>query len=447
MSLVGTTLLERYFLRELAGSGGMADVFLAWDKLRSARLAVKMLRQDLAGDERFFNMFNQEAEVLRRLEHPNIVRLYDFCRDGDLLFIVMDWVEGSNLRQAVLERKAPFGLGEVSAVLEPVCSALHYAHQNEIYHCDVKPANIMLHADGRVLLSDFGVARLAGSGGGGTPPYMAPEQFSDGPVDPRTDVYALGVTIYELLSGGQVPFRGDSPNSIGTTLKQRIAWEHLNLPLPPLRKHNPAVPEAVEQVVQSATAKEAAQRYPTVMVLRDAYERACPAGTSVERLQPPRPPAARPVPSQPVSKPVADRQVPKPAPGPAPERQRKAPAPARAQAAGKTAAAQPGTSAQAGAGRAMHLLGRSGEWAGRTIPVPRGGLTIGRGAQNSLRLAEPSVSRVHAAIICGRKGVYLRDENSSLGTYVNGARISGPVLLKNGDIIQLGYYQLFEWKE
>src|SRR5690606_4717807 len=119
----------------------------------------------------------------RQLEHPNIVRLYEFDKEGDIAFIVMDWIEGTNLRQAIADHIRPFTPEEVMYILQPVCSALNFAHQNQVFHCDVKPGNILLHVDGRVLLTDFGVARLSTEKiGGGTPPYMAPEQFSGGVV-------------------------------------------------------------------------------------------------------------------------------------------------------------------------------------------------------------------------------------------------------------------------
>src|SRR3972149_724015 len=213
--LVGQSLLQRYFLRQHVGAGGMADVYAAWDHLRSAKVAVKILRPDLASKPRFFRMFAKEAELLSDLTHPNIVRLYEFDQQDDIAFIVMDWVDGANLRQAIAQRRKPFSLVETAGLLQTITSALHYAHQKSVYHCDVKPANILLHEDGRVLLTDFGVARLAAEqGGAGTPPYMAPEQFLGERVDERTDIYALGVTVYEMLTGGQFPFLGSHPGIV-----------------------------------------------------------------------------------------------------------------------------------------------------------------------------------------------------------------------------------------
>jgi len=412
--LTGKTLAKRYFLRQHVGAGGMADVYQAWDIMRSARLAVKVLRRDLAASPRFFQMFAKEAELLRRLEHPSIVRLYEFERDGDITFIIMDWVDGTNLKSAISDRKRPFSMDEISHILQSVCSALYYAHQNQTFHCDVKPANILLHNDGQVLLTDFGVARLATDNtGGGTAHYMAPEQFSGGSVDARTDVYALGVTLYEILSNGQVPFRGDTSSSQGGTKRERIGWEHLHMPLPSLGQFNPQVSSAVENVISTALSKDPNQRFPSTMQLREAFEHAClqgnrSSGTASTIHQPE--PKPRPVRPKPAPDPV------KPAPPPQ----------------------QPAN---------PYIFGRSGERAGQSIQVAAQGLYIGRGSRANLRLGERSVSRVHALIWLTSQGTYIRDENSSLGTYVNGHLIDTPTLLRSGDVIQIGYYQEFEFRE
>jgi len=419
--LVNTTLKKQYFLRRLVGSGGMADVYLAWDTLRATKMAVKVLRRDLASSQRFNQAFEKEAKFLSELQHPNIVRLYEFGKDGSTVFIVMAWVDGSDLRQKIAGRGRPFSLDEVAHILQPVCSALNYAHQMRVYHCDIKPANILLHQGGKeVLLTDFGVAHWASERtGGGTVPYMAPEQFTDAAVDARTDIYALGVTLYEMLSGGELPYRGD-PQSPGNTTREKIAWEHVNLPLPDLRRFNPGIPNGVVAVVEKALKKNPNQRYASAMELWGAFAnaRGTTGATAVESstiIQPFLPS----IPS-PVVKPTPDfpsvRQKP---------------------------AARPPLK-----GRAPHLYGRSGERAGQIIPIAQGEMTIGRSANSQLQLHERSVSRNHAKIIWGRRRVYIQDENSALGTYVNGQRIpSGvPVLLSHGDVIQTGYYQVFEFR-
>ncbi|MBN2555467.1 MAG: protein kinase [Anaerolineales bacterium] len=411
-SLENQTLLKRYFLRKLVGAGGMADVYLAWDSSRSTQLAVKVLRPDLVHNPRFFQQFAKEAELLRRLEHPNIVRLYEFERQGDITFLVMDWVDGNDLRQTITQRKRPYPPQQAAEILGPVCSAMHYAHQNGVFHCDVKPANILLHKDGRVLLTDFGVARLASEHiSGGTPAYMAPEQFQGGTIDARTDVYALGVTLYEMLSGGNLPFSGKQSNAPGRTSRDRIAWEHLNLQAAPPSSLNAAVPPAVDTVILTALSKNAADRFPTAMALRESFDHALSR------------PARRETGNTVLGSTIL-------------------------QPGGGLPAVDPPQHVNTGRRkniRGPHLIGRRGELAGQAIAIPARGLSIGRGQGSFIRLRERSVSRMHASIIRSRSGVFVRDEGSSLGTFVNGNKISGPTKLKPGDVIRVGYGQEFEF--
>ncbi len=447
-TLVGTTLLDRYFLRELIGRGGMADVYQAWDKLRAARMAVKVLRRDLANSPRFFQMFAQEAELLRKLEHPSIVRLYEFDKQDDLYFIVMDWIDGSNLREVLSKREKPLALNEVSSILEPLCSALNYAHQNKVYHCDVKPSNILLHTDGRVLLTDFGVARLASDKtNGGTPQYTAPELLTGKPANAKSDVYSMGICLYEMLSGGKVPFRGDSPSSQGSTTRDRIAWEHSNLPLPSLLQYNPSLPASVENVVTSALSKDPARRYATIMDLREAFEQARRAAGEdaggpktiinlispfIQQISSAKLPTLPSLPSQKLSQPRWQTRHPSTV------------LPSRSSRPTHGVAPQP-----IGQAQGPYLLVRSGEWSGQAIPISVQEMTIGRGSNAQLRLRDASVSRLHATIIRTRRGTYIRDEGSSLGTYLNGQPIppNTPVTLRTGDVIQIGYYQVFEFQQ
>ena len=430
MTAVGETLLGQYYLRELIDSGGMADVYLAWDQQRSARMAVKVLRRDLSRNASVIDLFRHEAEILRKLEHPNIVRSYEFGCDREVNFIVMDWVEGGNLAQLIQHRQKSFFLSEVIQILEPICSALQFAHRSQIYHCDVKPANIMLHEDGRVLLTDFGIARLAGTGDGvdgGTPPYMAPEQFESKPVDARTDVYALGVTIYEMLAG-KLPFRGDSSYSKGSTLRERIEWEHRFLPVPPLRQVNPAFSVETENLVTKAMNKEMSQRFPSVIAMTEAIHNAArlekfenkneiktviashfQEGKSAQPLSG----KERGLSNIHSSLPVANR-------------------------------ANQSQPVLVVSGPSLYC--RQGVLAGKLFSIPAQGLIIGRGSNCHIRINEASVSRRHAVIEWGRLGkIYLRDDGSSLGTFVNGYRIMKTVLLKEGDIIKVGHSELFEF--
>ena len=440
-NLIETTLKNQYFLRRLVGSGGSADVYLAWDKMRNSNMAVKVLRRDLAMNRRFHQAFEKEAKLLEGLKHPNIVRFYEYQRQGDIAFIVMDWVDGVNLRKKFGELGRPLSLGEVAQILQPVCSALHYAHQMDVFHCDIKSSNILIHRNGRdVFLTDFGVARWAHEqAGGGTYPYMAPEQFSRGGLSAQTDIYALAVTIYEMLSGGKLPYQGDS-RSPGSSTRERFAWEHIHKPLPPLSQYNSALPAGILEVVQKALNKVPTQRYPSTLALWDAFDRARNSGHVNESDSPtlyftnPEIPPVGQAPKAP-ERGYDDRStiIKKITGTPSQTPRRKPPEQKLFKRPSVVSA---------------HLYGRTGEFAGQNIDIPADGLTIGRGTTCQLRLQERSVSRLHLTILLSKRGAYLRDEGSSLGTYLNGQRIASkaPVTLKHGDVIQIGYFQVFEFR-
>jgi serine/threonine protein kinase len=429
-TLKDLVLKNQYFLRDLVGSGGMADVYLAWDKLRSTKMAVKILRHDLAMSGKFFRAFEKEASRLEDLQHPYIVRLYEFDRDKEIVFIVMAWVDGVDLKKHITAMNRPLSLAEISRVLQPICSALHFAHQKNTYHCDIKPSNILLHENKNdVFLADFGVARVAHEqAGGGTLPYMAPEQFSHGEVGAYTDIYALGITVYEMLSGGVLPYRGET-SSPGTTTRDRFAYEHSYLPMPPLGNFNASLPSNVVSVVQRALNKNPGDRFQTALEFLNAFERArSDTRPSVNDFPTTFEPPSTPI--KQVRTPVVDV------------------APATAQSKLTTKMPQESMSAPPGKG-VPYLFGRSGEHAGHTLPLlSRLGTSIGRGTNCHVRLLERSVSRMHATILVTKKGSYIRDEGSALGTFVNGKRIPVkiPISIKPGDVIQIGYFQVFEYR-
>lgn len=449
-SLSGRTLQNRYFLRELVGSGGMADVYLSWDQLRNAKMAVKVLRRDLSSNTLFFDRFANEAKILRKLEHPNIVRLFEFERDNEVAFIVMQWVDGSNLRQIINKSHRILSLEDCSRILGSVCSALHYAHENRIYHCDVKPANIMLDIKGNTfdtLLTDFGVAQLADNlVGGGTPTYMAPEQFTEGKIDARTDVYALGVSLYEILSGGITPYKGLSPRSEGSTTKERIAWEHLNLVPPSLMQINPNCSPSMERVVLTAMQKNPQKRFSSVMDFLNAFEQArstmasepAPVNNDIRSL-------ISQFSQQTISATttILDRFFRNEA-----AEQNPSPVEPNASRRADDPIYRKGSQTTSGInvlGRNHYLYSRSGLFAGRRLPISMGETAIGRGTQVQLKLTEATVSRRHATIIRTMRGVYIRDDGSTMGTFVNGMRVTGTTQLKVGDIIQIGSQQIFEY--
>lgn len=415
--LEGTTLAGQYFLRKKIGSGGVADVYDAFDQNRTARVAVKVLRNDKEITPERITAFRKDAAWLEEFKHPNIVRVYELVIQDNFIFMVMEYINGRDLRKEIDHRRAPFLPDQLPPIFQPVCSALHFTHGARVFHCDIKPANILLANTGEVYLTDFGVARLASEQrGGGTPPYMAPEQIREQPVDARTDVYALGVTLYEMLSGGTLPFRGDSRESQtkGNTARERVEWEHCNLPIPPLHHFSPDVPHQVAAVVFQALNKDPVYRYPDVMDLLRALEHASAVArnpilpvpkdfhTTAEATQPHRPASPEPV--------------------------KKLVRPSQPTLAGPS------------------LICYSGKWPGRTIAIDQPRFIIGRFKECHLVLPDPNVSRRHAVLIKGKRGVYIQDEGSKAGTFVNGQKITSPVLLKPGDRITIGFAWVFEFR-
>ncbi len=276
--LIGQTLLNRYRVDAFIGHGGMADVYKVWDAQRATYLAMKLLHEELTEDMVFLRRFKREAQTLARLQHPNIVRYYGLEQDGARAFILMDFVEGRSLRKGIFEAGGPLSVEQVLAVMRPVCSALHYAHSKDMVHCDIKPANIMLHNNGVVLVTDFGIARMTESTtttlvGAGTPAYMAPEQVRGEEPTPQTDIYALGVTLFEMLTGGERPFTGEHAQTTGST-SEKVRWEQAHLPSPSPRNWNPRVTPKLEAVVSRCLEKEPGKRYPCALDLLNALESA-----------------------------------------------------------------------------------------------------------------------------------------------------------------------------
>ena len=258
--LTGQTLLNRYQVLELIGRGGMAEVYKVWDKKRAVHLALKLLREDLAQDRVFLRRFQREAQTLAKLQHPNIVRFYGFEQDGRQSFLLMDYVEGDSLRSEIFNLDGrSMTLDRVWEIVRAVCSALHYAHEMGLVHCDLKPGNVMLHRNGTILVADFGIARMTDAAtatmvGAGTPAYMAPEQIKGADPTPQTDIYALGVVLFEMLTSGEQPFTGEKATETGST-GEKVRWEQLNLQSPSMRRWNPDIAPELEAVVQRCLAE------------------------------------------------------------------------------------------------------------------------------------------------------------------------------------------------
>ena len=264
-------LSDRYELSERLGSGGMAEVYLGRDRVLGRTVAVKTLLLQFASDPHFIARFRREAQSAAALNHPNIVGVYDTGSDDGTHYIVMEYIEGRTLRDLIRE-EGPLLPERAAELAGDVCAALAFAHSHGIVHRDVKPANIMLTKTGEVKVTDFGIARAASSETVtqtatvlGTAQYFSPEQAQAGPVDSRSDIYSLGVVLYEMLTR-QVPFTGSSPVA--------IAYKHVKEdPILPSRL-NADIPPALEAIVMKALAKNPDNRYQTAQDMRQDLMRA-----------------------------------------------------------------------------------------------------------------------------------------------------------------------------
>ena len=293
----GRVLGNRYRLVEPLARGGMATVWIAEDPVLSRQVAVKVLRADLAADDATRTRFRHEAIAAAKLSHPNIVSTFDTGDDDGVAYIVMELVHGPTLRH-LIDQRGGLAVSDVIRIGKQVADALDAAHRAGLVHRDVKPANVLVPASGPVKVTDFGIAKAAGSDDltrtgtvMGTARYLAPEQVNGRPTDARTDVYALGLLMFESLCG-HPPFGGDT--DIAT------AMARLTTTAPAVRAERPEVSAALDDVIHRCLARQPAARFASAAAVRDALERA--------RLDPtgaiPTPVAPRPQPSAPVA-PVA----------------------------------------------------------------------------------------------------------------------------------------------
>ncbi len=255
--LTGRMLDRRYHVRSRIAHGGMATVYLATDTRLDREVALKVMHADLARDADFVARFIGEAKSVAKLSHPNIVGVYDQGADGQYLYLAMEYVPGRTLRELLRERGwLPWQ--EALAVMDPVLAGLFAAHQAGIVHRDVKPENVLLTADGRVKVVDFGLARATAAVGNtragqiiGSVNYIAPEQVSGAPTDARTDVYSAGIMLFEMLTGRQ-PFSGETPLA--------LAYAHVNSDVPVVSTVVGGIPPSVDQLVRAATSRDPSQR-------------------------------------------------------------------------------------------------------------------------------------------------------------------------------------------
>lgn len=264
--LIGKRLSGRYKVLEMIGGGGMANVYLAHDMILDRDVAVKMLRLDFANDEEFIRRFRREAQSATSLAHPSIVSIYDVGEEDDLYFIVMEYVEGQTLKQYI-QQNSPLQVEETIDIMKQLTSAISHAHQNHIIHRDIKPQNILVDRFGNVKITDFGIAMALSATSItqtnsvlGSVHYLSPEQARGGMANRKSDIYSLGIVMFELLTG-RLPFSGESAVS--------IALKHLQSETPSVRRWNPNVPQSVENIVLMATAKDSFHRYNSVDEMED----------------------------------------------------------------------------------------------------------------------------------------------------------------------------------
>ena len=287
--MVGEVLSDRYELEELVGTGGMSSVYRAHDRLLDRKVALKILHSHHAVDPEYVERFRREARSVAALSHPNVVTVIDRGEHGDCQFIVFEYIDGENAKQLIQQR----GSLPVEQTLElaiQVARGLAFAHEQGLVHRDVKPQNILLNGDGRAKVTDFGIARSLDVKHGvtqtgtvlGTSDYISPEQAQGQRVDALTDVYSLGVVLYELLTK-QVPFPGE--NFVA------VAMRHINEPPPSVRERRPDVSPRIDAAVQRAMAKEPGDRFASMDDFRRELEACLEEQRGTQVLVPEHPPA------------------------------------------------------------------------------------------------------------------------------------------------------------
>ena len=267
----GQMINDRYEIIRSIGEGGMANVYLALDTILDRRVAVKILRGDLAEDEKFVRRFQREAISASSLNDPNIVEVYDVGEDDGKYFIVMEYVQGLTLKQ-LIKKRGSLTLPEVQDIMLQLTSAVAHAHESYIIHRDIKPQNVIILEDGRVKIMDFGIAVALNAGEFtqtnsvmGTVYYIPPEQANGGAATTKSDIYSLGILMYELVTG-HVPFKGDNP--------VEVAIKHMNEPIPSICEYDPEMPQSIENIILKAAAKNPKNRYDSAWDMHEDLETA-----------------------------------------------------------------------------------------------------------------------------------------------------------------------------
>jgi serine/threonine-protein kinase len=299
-------LLNRYQLLEQIGSGGTAEIYRGLDLMLDRHVAIKILREDYSKNPEFEEQFRNEARAAGNLSHPNIVTVYDFGNDNGQLFIVMELVPGTNLK-TMLRQRGRFTVNECIPLMVQACAGIGYAHRAGLVHCDVKPHNMLVTPDNRLKVTDFGIARaMAGISIGehtnviwGSPQYFSPEQAAGETPTPASDVYSLGVVLYEMLTG-TLPFTASTV--------EELARLHMNAkPIPP-SEYIPDMPEALEEIILKVLSKEPSARYRTADQLGLVL-----AKFGTERDEPVSTPISTPAPEVAPAQALNEEYIPSPA--------------------------------------------------------------------------------------------------------------------------------------
>ncbi|MGG2095844.1 Stk1 family PASTA domain-containing Ser/Thr kinase [Bacillus sp. S13(2024)] len=269
--MIGRRLNDRYKLLKMIGGGGMANVYLAHDDILDRDVAVKMLRLDYSNNEEFIKRFHREAQSVTTLSHPNIVNMYDVGEEDGIYYLVMEYVPGQTLKQYIQQRGL-LPVGEALDIMEQLTAAMAHAHHFEIVHRDIKPHNILIRSDGVIKVTDFGIATATSAttithtnSVLGSVHYLSPEQARGGVANKQSDIYSLGIVMFELLTG-RPPFSGESAVS--------IALKHLQNETPSPKRWNPDIPQSVENIILKATTKDPFHRYQSANAMKRDIETA-----------------------------------------------------------------------------------------------------------------------------------------------------------------------------
>lgn len=297
---IGKKLSDRYLIEDMLGQGGMSAVYKASDPNLKRVVAIKMIHTHLSDNPNFVQRFEEEAASVAQLRHPGIIQVFDFNKDDDVYYMVLEFVPGETFQDHLSrlnKEKRKLSGNKVAEYMAGICDAVDYAHQRGMIHRDIKPANLMLNTQGQAILMDFGIAKIVGGQSHtatgavvGTAMYMSPEQIRGESPDKRSDIYSLGVTLFEM-AGGRPPFQADSAMT--------LMMMHVNDPVPDLRELNPDVPDGLVAVINKSLAKDPKDRYQTAgemaAALRNTIGGAematsvdvpAPAATMLEELPP-----------------------------------------------------------------------------------------------------------------------------------------------------------------